>query len=120
MDERKDMRWHGGSDSRRHAKETAGGYSREIQVRWDEGSVQLFRPRYGIRSSGSGLRDSRRPTFSFSSFYQWLGRAVRIKDSKDSALVVDCCNNSSRFGDIRKLSIENYKGYGWGCLSAIN
>lgn len=55
-----------------------------------------------------------RPTFSFSSFYQWLGRAVRIKDGKDSALVVDCCNNSSRFGDIRKLSIENYKGYGWG------
>lgn len=42
------------------------------------------------------------------------GRAVRIKDGKDSALVVDCCNNSSRFGDIRKLSIENYKGYGWG------
>ena len=60
MDERKDMRWHGGSGSRRHAKETAGGYSRGVQVRWDEGSVQLFRPRYGIRSSGSGLRDSRK------------------------------------------------------------
>ena len=59
MDERQDMRWHGGGSSRRHAKEAAGGYSREIQVRWDEGSVQLFRPRYGIRSSGSGLRDSR-------------------------------------------------------------
>lgn len=55
-----------------------------------------------------------RPTFSFSTWYQAIGRAVRIKDGKDSAMVVDCCDNSSRFGDIRGLSIENYKGYGWG------
>lgn len=55
-----------------------------------------------------------RPTFSFSTWYQAIGRVVRIKKGKDSAMVVDCCDNLSRFGDIRKLSIENYKGYGWG------
>ena len=61
-----------------------------------------------------------RPTFSFSTWYQALGRAVRIKDGKDSAIVVDCCDNSSRFGDIRGLSIENYKGYGWGMFIGDN
>lgn len=54
-----------------------------------------------------------RPTFSFPVWYQVLGRAVRVKDGKDEALIVDCCNNISRFGDIRDLTIENYQGMWW-------
>lgn len=58
-----------------------------------------------------------RPTFSFPTWYQAVGRCVRIKESKNMAKVIDCCNNSSRFGDVRDMSIENYPGYGWAMFS---
>lgn len=58
-----------------------------------------------------------RPTFSFAYFYQVLGRAVRPHPSKEDALIVDCCDNYSRFGRIEDLSIEEFPGRGWCMFS---
>lgn len=58
-----------------------------------------------------------RPTFSFSVYYQVLGRCVRPSKEKDYGLIVDCCDNYSRFGDIRELSIEEFPGRGWCMFS---
>lgn len=60
-----------------------------------------------------------RPTFSFPYFYQALGRAVRPHLSKEYALIVDCCENYSRFGRIEDLSIEEFPGRGW-CMFTGN
>lgn len=60
-----------------------------------------------------------RPTFSFPYFYQALGRAVRPHLSKEDALIVDCCENYSRFGRIEDLSIEEFPGRGW-CMFTGN
>lgn len=58
-----------------------------------------------------------RPTFSFAYFYQVLGRAVRPHPNKEDALIVDCCDNYSRFGRIEDLSIEEFPGRGWCMFS---
>lgn len=55
-----------------------------------------------------------RPTFSFPVWYQGLGRCIRIKEGKTDALVVDACDNMSRFGDVRELEISDIPGWGWG------
>lgn len=58
-----------------------------------------------------------RPTFSYSVWYQALGRVVRIHPNKKEALVVDCCDNFRRFGRVEDMSIEKFPGYGW-CMFA--
>lgn len=58
-----------------------------------------------------------RPTFSYSVYYQALGRVVRIHKDKKDALVVDCCDNYRRFGRVEDMSIEKFPGYGW-CMFA--
>lgn len=58
-----------------------------------------------------------RPTFSYSTYYQILGRAVRIHLDKKEALIVDCCDNMRRFGRIEDLTIEQFPSKGW-CMFA--
>lgn len=58
-----------------------------------------------------------RPTFSYSTFYQVLGRCVRIHPDKKDALVIDCCDNMKRFGRIEDLTIEQFPSKGW-CMFA--
>ena len=58
-----------------------------------------------------------RPTFSYSVYYQLLGRCVRISPKKKNALIVDCCDNYRRFGRVEDMSIEKFPGYGW-CMFA--
>lgn len=58
-----------------------------------------------------------RPTFSYSVYYQLLGRCVRISPNKKNALIVDCCDNYRRFGRVEDMSIERFPGYGW-CMFA--
>ena len=60
-----------------------------------------------------------RPTFSFAYYYQVLGRGVRPYPIKEDALIVDCCENYSRFGRIEDLSIEEFPGRGW-CMFTGN
>lgn len=58
-----------------------------------------------------------RPTFSYSTYYQILGRSVRIHPDKKEALIVDCCDNMRRFGRIEDLTIEQFPSKGW-CMFA--
>lgn len=58
-----------------------------------------------------------RPTFSYSTYYQILGRAVRIHPDKKEVLIVDCCDNMRRFGRIEDLTIEQFPSKGW-CMFA--
>lgn len=58
-----------------------------------------------------------RPTFSYSTYYQILGRTVRIHPDKKEALIVDCCDNMRRFGRIEDLTIEQFPSKGW-CMFA--
>lgn len=60
-----------------------------------------------------------RPTFSYSMYYQVLGRCVRIHPDKKEALIVDCCDNMRRFGRIEDLTIEQFPSKGW-CMFAGN
>jgi superfamily II DNA or RNA helicase len=60
-----------------------------------------------------------RPTFSYSTYYQILGRAIRIHPDKKEALIVDCCDNMRRFGRIEDLTIEQFPSKGW-CMFAGN
>ncbi len=54
-----------------------------------------------------------RPTFSFPTYYQSIGRGLRIKEGKRNCLFIDCCDNGSRFGDIRQMGVEDLPGFGW-------
>ncbi len=58
-----------------------------------------------------------RPTFSFSVWYQLLGRSVRPSGKKKDALIVDCCNNYAKFGRAEDISIENVPYRGWCMFS---
>lgn len=58
-----------------------------------------------------------RPTFSFSIYYQVIGRCVRPHKNKKSALFVDCCNNFKRFGAVENVTIENVPYNGWTMFS---
>lgn len=58
-----------------------------------------------------------RPTNSLNSYYQMLGRLVRIHKSKPFGTVVDFCSNVERFGIIENLMIQDIKGLGWSCFN---
>lgn len=60
-----------------------------------------------------------RPTFSFVVYSQFLGRGIRVHKDKEYCLVVDCCNNYSRFGAIENISIEDFPERGW-CIFSGN
>lgn len=60
-----------------------------------------------------------RPTLSFSTYYQTVGRGVRPHKDKKSALFVDCCNNYRRFGGVENVTIEKFPGRGW-CIFSGN
>lgn len=48
-----------------------------------------------------------KPTMSLALYYQMIGRAIRPHPTKDHALVVDMCDNMSKFGPIETLRIKN-------------
>lgn len=60
-----------------------------------------------------------KPTFSLAVLYQVYGRAVRIDPTgvKKDCLIIDAVDNTSRFGRIEDLTIENLEGYGWGVFN---
>lgn len=58
-----------------------------------------------------------RPTFSYSTYYQVIGRGVRPHKDKAECLFIDCCNNYRRFGRVEDLSIENFPRRGWTMFS---
>lgn len=103
---------HGGMPTKKRAEVVEGFKKGDIQVVFNYSALGT-----GFDHPGLDCVIIGRPTFSFSNFYQYIGRAVRIKEGKKEALVVDCCNNSSRFGDVRNVWIEDYPGYGWGMFS---
>lgn len=49
-----------------------------------------------------------RSTFSLAVLYQIYGRGCRPHPSKTDCLIVDCCNNSRRFGNIENLLVEKF------------
>lgn len=58
-----------------------------------------------------------RPTFSYSIYYQIIGRGLRLHKDKENCLFIDCCNNYKRFGRVEDLSIEDFPGRGWSMFS---
>jgi DNA repair protein RadD len=58
-----------------------------------------------------------RPTNSLSSFYQIYGRGVRPNLGKDNFLFIDYCNNFKRLAHPREITIEDYRGHGWGVFT---
>lgn len=58
------------------------------------------------------------PTNSVALYYQILGRALRIKEGKEKAIVLDLVGNTDRFGRVEDFSFENqdYSG-GWAMFS---
>lgn len=58
------------------------------------------------------------PTNSVALYYQILGRAIRIKDGKESAQVIDLVGNVDRFGKIEDFTFEE-QDYtkGWAMFS---
>lgn len=77
---------------------------------------------YGVLTSGFDYPELQtviigRPTNSYVTIYQAMGRAVRIHPNKAKALVIDFCNNVKRFGRLEDLSIEFIEGFGWGMFN---
>lgn len=60
-----------------------------------------------------------RPTNSLSLFYQIVGRGCRVSPGKDYMTFYDFCDNTSFFGDIQNLTVENCFG-GWKCFIGEN
>lgn len=56
-----------------------------------------------------------RPTMSLSLFYQIVGRGCRVSPGKEFMTFYDFCDNTSFFGDVQELTIENCFG-GWKCF----
>jgi hypothetical protein len=56
-----------------------------------------------------------RPTMSLSLLYQMIGRGCRVSPGKDCMTFYDFCDNTSFFGDVQELTIENCFG-GWKCF----
>lgn len=54
------------------------------------------------------------PTMSVNIYYQAIGRAVRLHEDKEDALIVDLSGNYGRFGPIENFTYEKLTGYGWG------
>lgn len=77
---------------------------------------------YGVLTSGFDYPELQtviigRPTNSYVTIYQAMGRAVRIHPDKEKALVIDFCNNVKRFGRLEDLTIEHIEGFGWGMFN---
>lgn len=58
-----------------------------------------------------------RPTNSFNTFYQMIGRAVRVHPDKKFGTVVDLCGNLDTFGTVENIVIQNVQGLGWICTN---
>lgn len=54
-----------------------------------------------------------RPTMSLALYYQMIGRGIRIHPHKPSTLVVDLCDNYSKFGRIEDLTLTSSKPGLW-------
>lgn len=104
--------------------ETSGKQRDKIIEEFKDGKLKVVF-NYAALSTGFDFPDLDcvifgRPTFSFSVYYQVLGRVVRPSKNKENGLIVDCCDNYSRFGDIRRLSIEDVPYRGWTMFSGDN
>ena len=60
-----------------------------------------------------------RPTMSLALLYQMIGRGCRVSEGKDKMVYYDFCDNTSFFGDVQELTIENCFG-GWKCFIGDN
>ena len=60
-----------------------------------------------------------RPTMSLALFYQIVGRGCRVSEGKEYMTFYDFCGNTSFFGDVQNLTIENCFG-GWKCFIGDN
>ena len=54
-----------------------------------------------------------RPTLSLGLYYQMLGRCVRPHPEKQSAWIVDMCENQKMFGKIEDLHLDSNGGVKW-------
>lgn len=54
-----------------------------------------------------------RPTMSLALYYQMIGRAVRPHPSKESAWIIDLCENYKRFGKVEELELTADKPGMW-------
>lgn len=54
-----------------------------------------------------------RATNSLAIWLQMLGRAVRMSDVVNEALVVDFTQNLTKFGQIEEIDVQYIDGYGW-------
>ena len=50
-------------------------------------------------------------------FIQKYGRIIRVAEGKTFGRIIDFSGNLDKFGDIRELSLEFIKGFGWGMYS---
>jgi DNA repair protein RadD len=57
------------------------------------------------------------PTNSFASYYQLVGRVVRIEDGKDKGVIIDLSGNYERFGKLENITFENIPNFGWGMFN---
>lgn len=57
------------------------------------------------------------PTNSFTTYYQLLGRAVRIADGKEKGVIIDISGNYARFGKLEDITFKKVEGYGWGMFN---
>lgn len=99
---------HGGMSKKERDKAVEGFKNGDIRVVFNH-SVLLT----GFDYPGLDAILFGRPTFSFPVYYQSVGRGLRIKEGKKDCLFVDCCDNSSRFGDIRDMEISDVPDFGW-------
>jgi DNA repair protein RadD len=58
-----------------------------------------------------------RPTMSFTSYYQIIGRLVRKHANKKYGVFIDFCGNYERFGNIEDINYVHIDGYGMCVLS---
>jgi len=54
-----------------------------------------------------------RPTRSLALYYQMIGRGIRPHENKESAWVIDLCENYKRFGKVEDLKISSSKPNLW-------
>ena len=79
---------------------------------------------YGTLSTGFDFPSLKfilcgRPTMSLALFYQIVGRGCRVSEGKEYMTFYDFCGNTSFFGDVQNLTIENCFG-GWKCFIGEN
>lgn len=101
--------------------ETNSKLREEIIYKFKTGEIwNVFN--HGVLSTGFDYPELQtvimgRPTNSYASYYQIVGRVVRIHEHKSKGFFIDFCNNVKRFGRLEDLSIENIEGFGWGMFN---